>query len=140
MAYTSPVTFRLAWMLALGLAASTGAGTGMAQSKPSDAKQRQSAEGKKYPKPEVPETRSRSGGTTQQQPVTLTQVERATGGQVIGARKIIVQGRRLNQIKLKMPDGRIIIYSRLFDEFGRSVDTVESIEAVDEPETRSAQQ
>jgi hypothetical protein len=136
MAHTSPVKLRLACMIALGLAA----GTGMAQSKPSDAKQRQSAEGRKYPKPEVPETKSRSAGNALQQPLTLTQVERATGGQVIGARKIMVQGRRLNQIKLKMPDGRIIIYSRLFDEFGRSVDTVESIEAVDGPETRSAQQ
>ena len=140
MVHTSPVKFPSAWMLALGLAAVTGAGTGMAQSKPSDGKQRQSAEGRKYPKPEVPETRPRSGGNAQPPPITLTQVERATGGQVIGARKVIVQGRRLNQIKLKMPDGRIIIYSRLFDEFGRSVDTVESIESVPEPDSRTAEQ
>lgn len=127
---------RLALTIVLGVAA-TGS---LAQPKTSDSKQRAATEAKKSPQPEASDARPRSGVNTVQQSVTLTQVERATGGQVIGARKIMVQGRRLNQIKLKMPDGRIIIYSRLFDEFGRSVDTVESIEAVDEPETRAAQQ
>lgn len=128
--------FRLAMMIAFGFAATAS----LAQPKPSDAKQRPPAEGRKTPKPESPELKSRNPGDSARQPVTLTQVERVTGGQVIGARKIMVQGRRLNQIKLKMPDGRIIIYSRLFDEFGRSVDTVESIEVVDEPVSRSAKQ
>lgn len=136
MAHTSPVTFRLACTIALGIAASNSA----AQPKPADAQPRQLVESRKSPKPESPEAKPRSGGNAVQQPLTLTQVERATGGQVIGARKVMVQGRRLNQIKLKMPDGRIIIYSRLFDEFGRSVDTVESIEPVGDPETRSAKQ
>ncbi len=136
MAYSTTMKFRLALMFALGIVASSGS----AQPKPADAKQRPPAESRKSPKPEASDTRFKTGGNTVQQPLTLTQVERATGGQVIGARKIMVQGRRLNQIKLKMPDGRIIIYSRLFDEFGRSVDTVESIEAVDEPETRAAKQ
>ena len=136
MVYSPSMKFRLAMTIALGFAADGS----MAQSKPSDAKQRPPTESRKAPKPEAAEAKSGHSGNSARQPVTLTQVERVTGGQVIGARKIMVQGRRLNQIKLKMPDGRVIIYSRLFDEFGRSVDTVESIEVVDEPETRSAKQ
>lgn len=57
--------------------------------------------------------------------VTLSQVERETGGKVIGAKQVNVQGRQLNQIKVLMPNGRIIIHQRLFDEKGRSVETVE---------------
>jgi hypothetical protein len=127
------MNFSWALMIALGF----GAATTMAQSQPSDAKNRQGADSKKAAKAPAKESKPRKNI---EHPVTVTQVERATGGQVIGARKILVQGRRLNQIKLKMPDGRIIIYSQLFDEFGRSVDTVETIEPADEPETRSAKQ
>lgn len=120
-------------MIAFGFAATAT----LAQSVPPDGRNPQGTDGKKGPKEPARETKSRK---SLEHPFTLTQVERATGGQVIGARKIVVQGRRLNQIKLKMPDGRIIIYNQLFDELGRSVDTVEAIQPADEPETRSAKQ
>ena len=61
-------------------------------------------------------------------PVTVNQVERQTGGKVIGAKPVNVQGRQLNQIKVLMPNGRIVIPQQLFDENGRSVDTVEDVE------------
>ena len=61
-------------------------------------------------------------------PVTVNQVERQTGGKVIGAKPVNVQGRQLNQIKVRMPNGRIVIPQQLFDENGRSVDTVEDVE------------
>ena len=67
--------------------------------------------------------------------LTIKQVERATGGQVIGVRQVSFQGRQLNMIKLKMPDGRIKIYSRLFDDYGRSVENIDSMDAVTEPES-----
>lgn len=111
-----------------------------AQAKPADVRKRGPAEYARPAPPAEPDAKPRQAPANPRPTVTLTQVERATGGQVIGARKVIVQGRRLNQIKLKMPDGRIIIYSRLFDEFGRSVDTVESIESVSEPDSRTAEQ
>ena len=58
-------------------------------------------------------------------PITVNQVEQQTGGKVIGARPVNVQGRQLNQIKVQMPNGRIVIHRQLFDENGRSVDTVQ---------------
>lgn len=67
--------------------------------------------------------------------LTIRQVEKATGGQVIGVRQVSFQGRQLNMIKLKMPDGRIRIYSRLFDERGRSVENIDSMEDIQELES-----
>jgi hypothetical protein len=69
-------------------------------------------------------------------PVTVTQVERQTGGKVIGARSISVQGQQLNQIKVLMPNGRIIIHEQLFDENGRSVETVDVVEPTPEVQTK----
>lgn len=69
-------------------------------------------------------------------PVTVTQVERQTGGKVIGARSINVQGQQLNQIKVLMPNGRIIIHEQLFDENGRSVETVDVVEPTPEIQTK----
>jgi hypothetical protein len=66
--------------------------------------------------------------------LTIKQVERVTGGQVIGVRQVNFQGRQLNMIKLKMPDGRIKVYGRLFDEHGRSVENIDSINAIVESE------
>lgn len=63
--------------------------------------------------------------------VTVREVERQTGGKLIGAKPVNVQGRQLNQIKLQMPNGRIIIHQQLFDENGRSVETVH--QADDDP-------
>lgn len=130
----SSLTRQLGMAILLGLACNAL----WAQPKPADARKRG-----EYAKPAQAteqDAKPRQAAVNPRPTVTLTQVERATGGQVIGARKVMVQGRRLNQIKLKMPDGRIIIYSRLFDEFGRSVDTVESIESVPEPDSRTAEQ
>ena len=137
MVFSSPLARQLGMMILLGLAA----GVLAAQPKPADARKRAPAEQANGKPAQAVDagTRPRPAAASPR-PVTLTQVERATGGQVIGARKVIVDGRRLNQIKLKMPDGRIIIYSRLFDEFGRSVDTVESIESVADPGSRTAEQ
>jgi hypothetical protein len=67
--------------------------------------------------------------------LTIKQVERVTGGQVIGVRQVSFQGRQLNMIKLKMPDGRIKIYSRLFDEHGRSVENIDSMDVIEESES-----
>jgi hypothetical protein len=72
--------------------------------------------------------------------LTLKQVEKATGGQVIGVRQVSFQGRQLNMIKLKMPDGRIRIYSRLFDENGRSVENIDSMEDIQELESSDIEQ
>ena len=68
---------------------------------------------------------------SQPRTVTVRQVERQTGGKVIGAKPVSVQGRQLNQIKVQMPNGRIIIHQQLFDENGRSVETVQK--ADDDP-------
>ena len=136
MVLSSSLTRQLGMAILLGLACNAL----WAQAKPADARKRGPAEYPKPAQPTEPDAKPRQVVVNPRPTVTLTQVERATGGQVIGARKVMVQGRRLNQIKLKMPDGRIIIYSRLFDEFGRSVDTVESIESVPEPDSRTAEQ
>jgi len=69
--------------------------------------------------------RERKANKAERSPITLNQVERQTGGKVIGARPVSVQGRQLNQIKVQMPNGRVVIHQRLFDENGRSVDTVQ---------------
>jgi hypothetical protein len=58
---------------------------------------------------------------------------RETGGKVIGAKQVDVQGRQLNQIKVLLPNGRVITDERLFDEKGRSVDTVHQPEADSDP-------
>ena len=67
--------------------------------------------------------------------LTIKQVEKVTGGQVIGVRQVSFQGRQLNMIKLKMPDGRIKVYSRLFDERGRSVENIDSMEDIQQLES-----
>ena len=72
---------------------------------------------------------------SQSRTVTVRQVERQTGGKVIGAKPVSVQGRQLNQIKVQMPNGRIIIHQQLFDENGRSVETVPK--ADDDPGQRN---
>lgn len=75
-----------------------------------------------------------SSNTQGRKPTTVNQVERQTGGKVIGARPVNIQGRQLNQIKVQLPNGRIVIHRQLFDENGRSVDTVQQVD--DEPRPR----
>ena len=70
--------------------------------------------------------------------VTVRQVERQTGGKVIGAKPVSVQGRQLNQIKVQMPNGRIIIHQQLFDENGRSVETITNVDEDPLQRNRSA--
>jgi len=70
--------------------------------------------------------------------VTVRQVERQTGGKVIGAKPVSVQGRQLNQIKVQMPNGRIIIHQQLFDENGRSVETIPNVDEDPVQRNRSA--
>lgn len=74
-----------------------------------------------------------SGGNSR--PVTINQVERQTGGKVIGSKPVNIQGRQLNQIKMLMPNGRVVIHQQLFDEQGRSVETVNNDES--DPESRA---
>jgi hypothetical protein len=75
-----------------------------------------------------------SSNSQGRKPTTVNQVERQTGGKVIGARPVNIQGRQLNQIKVQLPNGRIVIHRQLFDENGRSVDTVQQVD--DEPRPR----
>lgn len=75
-----------------------------------------------------------SSNSQNRKPITVNQVERQTGGKVIGARPVNIQGRQLNQIKVQLPNGRIVIHRQLFDENGRSVDTVQQVD--DEPRPR----
>ncbi len=77
------------------------------------------------PRQAPPPVHERKANKAERSPITLNQVERQTGGKVIGARPVSVQGRQLNQIKVQMPNGRVVIHERLFDENGRSVDTVQ---------------
>jgi hypothetical protein len=70
-------------------------------------------------------------------PVTLNQVERQTGGKVIGAKPVDYQGRQLNQIKVLMPNGRVVIHQQLFDEQGRSVETVNNADSNPDVRTKS---
>lgn len=98
--------------------------------------QKPEAEPKKtFSRSGLPNVKAPLSSATIRRPVTLNQVERETGGKVIGAKQVNVQGRQLNQIKVLMPNGRIIIHQRLFDEKGRSVETVESVET--DPELRT---
>ena len=83
------------------------------------------------PSPANPKTSF--GSSASRRPVTLGQVERQTGGKVIGAVPVTVEGRQLNQIKVRMPNGRIVIDRRLFDDNGRSVDTVNVNDADSDP-------
>jgi hypothetical protein len=93
---------------------------------------------KKYSRAGLPNAKSplSSAGIRRPVTLTLTQVERETGGKVIGAKQVNVQGRQLNQIKVLMPNGRIIIHQRLFDEKGRSVETVHAEEAGSDPKAK----
>lgn len=88
------------------------------------------------PRSSLPNTKT----TLRSQPrtVTVRQVERQTGGKVIGAKPVSVQGRQLNQIKVQMPNGRIIIHQQLFDENGRSVETVQNVDEDPGQRNRSA--
>ncbi len=70
-------------------------------------------------------------------PVTLNQVERQTGGKVIGAKPVDYQGRQLNQIKVLMPNGRVVVHQQLFDEQGRSVETVNNADSDPDFRTKS---
>lgn len=69
--------------------------------------------------------------------VTLNQVERQTGGKVIGAKPVDYQGRQLNQIKVLMPNGRVVVHQQLFDEQGRSVETVNNVDSDPDFRTKS---
>lgn len=89
----------------------------------------------KYQRSGLPNAKTPLSSSVIRRTVTLSQVERETGGKVIGAKQVNYQGRQLNQIKVLMPNGRIIIHQRLFDEKGRSVETVESVET--DPEFRT---
>lgn len=91
---------------------------------------------KKYSRAGLPNAKSPLTSATLRRPVTLNQVERDTGGKVIGAKQVNVQGRQLNQIKVLMPNGKIIIHQRLFDEKGRSVETVHEDEAGSDPRAK----
>ncbi len=91
---------------------------------------------KKFSRTGLPNAKSPLTSATIRRPVTLNQVERDTGGKVIGAKQVNVQGRQLNQIKVLMPNGRIIIHQRLFDEKGRSVETVHEDEADSDPRAK----
>lgn len=91
---------------------------------------------KKFSRAGLPNAKSPLTSATIRRPVTLNQVERDTGGKVIGAKQVNVQGRQLNQIKVLMPNGRIIIHQRLFDEKGRSVETVHADEAGSDPKAK----
>jgi len=90
----------------------------------------------KYSRAGLPNAKTPLTSATIRRPVTLNQVERDTGGKVIGAKQVNVQGRQLNQIKVLMPNGRIIIHQRLFDEKGRSVETVHEDEAGSDPKDK----
>ena len=81
------------------------------------------------------ETKSPQSSKALRNSLTIKQVEKVTGGQVIGVRQVSFQGRQLNMIKLKMPDGRIKVYSRLFDERGRSVENIDSMEDIQQLES-----
>ncbi|MCC6756641.1 MAG: hypothetical protein IT474_01590 [Arenimonas sp.] len=81
----------------------------------------------------TPNAKTSFGSSSSRRPVTLGQVERQTGGKVIGAVPVTVEGRQLNQIKVRMPNGRIVIDRRLFDGNGRSVDTVNVDDAGSDP-------
>jgi len=73
-------------------------------------------------------------------PVTLNQVERQTGGKVIGAKPVDYQGRQLNQVKVLMPNGRVVVHQQLFDEQGRSVETVNDSDSNPDFRTKSTDQ
>ncbi|MBP7982234.1 MAG: hypothetical protein KAY90_04485 [Arenimonas sp.] len=90
----------------------------------------------KFSRAGLPNAKTPLTSATIRRPVTLNQVERDTGGKVIGAKQVNVQGRQLNQIKVLMPNGRIIIHQRLFDEKGRSVETVHADEAGSDPKAK----
>ena len=91
---------------------------------------------KKFSRTGLPNAKTPLSTATIRRPVTLNQVERETGGKVIGAKQVNVQGRQLNQIKVLMPNGRIIIHQRLFDEKGRSVQTVHEDESGPDPRAK----
>jgi hypothetical protein len=96
------------------------------------------SEPKKTPYVSIPNTKPIYTRPTARKSVTVTQVEKQTGGTVIGANPVNVQGRQLNQIKVLMPNGRVIIPKQLFDENGRSVETVIDVERVPEIEPNFA--
>ncbi len=106
----------------------------------SDKRQNNSNERSDSSRSSLPSVRIPVNVPSARKPTTLNQVEQQTGGKVIGARPVSVQGRQLNQIKVQMPNGRIVIHRQLFDENGRSVDTVQKdgedprsrIEAIDD--------
>jgi hypothetical protein len=90
-----------------------------------DKRQNNSNESRDAKRNSLPNARFPVNSPASRKPITVNQVEQQTGGKVIGARPVNVQGRQLNQIKVQMPNGRIVIHRQLFDENGRSVDTVQ---------------
>ncbi|GAB3001281.1 hypothetical protein GCM10010960_07270 [Arenimonas maotaiensis] len=110
------------------------AGTGATPTRPAAARQAQpAAQTQAPPVRNAPNAKTSFGSSSSRRPVTLGQVERQTGGKVIGAVPVTVEGRQLNQIKVRMPNGRIVIDRRLFDGNGRSVDTVNVDDAGSDP-------
>ncbi len=85
----------------------------------------------------LPNTKAPLSAGSITRPVTLNQVERQTGGKVIGAKPVDFQGRQLNQIKVLMPNGRVVIHQQLFDEQGRSVETVNNADSDPDFRTKS---
>ncbi|MFM6987679.1 MAG: hypothetical protein ACKOXG_03280 [Arenimonas sp.] len=127
---------RLVILLSFG-AGLYAAGTGATPTRPAAARQAQPAAQTQAPPAAAvraaPNAKTSFGSSSSRRPVTLGQVERQTGGKVIGAVPVTVEGRQLNQIKVRMPNGRIVIDRRLFDDNGRSVDTVNVNDADSDP-------
>lgn len=125
--YHYVMKIRLAILLSFGFGLYA-ANTAATQTRPNaprpaqPAVQTQASAAPTVPSPANPKTSF--GRSSSRRPVTLGQIERQTGGKVIGAVPVTVEGRQLNQIKVRMPNGRIVIDRRLFDDNGRSVDTV----------------
>jgi len=134
--YHYVMKIRLVILLSFG-AGLYAAGTAATPTRPAAQRQAQpAAQIQAPPAPAVrnpPNAKTSFGSSSSRRPVTLSQVERQTGGKVIGAVPVTVEGRQLNQIKVRMPNGRIVIDRRLFDGNGRSVDTVNVDDAGSDP-------
>jgi hypothetical protein len=100
-----------------------------------NAPQKQASDSARNSRASLPNSKEQLSTSTISRPITLKQVERQTGGKVIGSKPVDVQGRQLNQIKMLLPNGRVVIHQQLFDEQGRSVETVNDED--DNPDLRT---
>ncbi len=100
-----------------------------------NAPQKQATDSARNSRASLPNAKEQLSTSTISRTITLKQVERQTGGKVIGSKPIDVQGRQLNQIKMLLPNGRVVIHQQLFDEQGRSVETVNDED--DNPDLRN---